>query len=100
MLAASSKPAVAAASGWTPAAISGLLDLWDQQSGCATKTCSSLQAGAVLSQYHRVASGATTPARSVHSACLIVGVQRPHTHLHPDTPITSLLSQSFLVFRG
>jgi len=34
MLAASSKPTVAAASGWTAAAISGLLDLWDQQSGC------------------------------------------------------------------
>ena len=29
----SAKSTVAAASGWTPAAISGLLDLWDQQSG-------------------------------------------------------------------
>ncbi len=36
-LAASSKPTVAAASGWTPAAISGLLDLWDQQSGCGCR---------------------------------------------------------------
>ncbi len=31
----SAKSTVAAASGWTPAAISGLLDLWDQQNGCA-----------------------------------------------------------------